>query len=110
MSEITQIRLPDGEIVWARVSGQTGARDTVFTDRVGALAAGELTKLAGAVVGTVREAVSEHHADEVSIDFGIEFSLKSGKVVGVLAEVGSTSSIVVHLTWRGESAGPTAAG
>ena len=35
------------------------------------------------------------------MDFGIEFTGKTGRVIGVLAEVGGTAGIVVHLTWRG---------
>ena len=58
-------------------------------------------KLTEGVVNNVREAVSQFDADEVSIDFGIEFMGKTGRVIGVLAEVGGTASIVLHLTWRG---------
>jgi Trypsin-co-occurring domain 1 len=102
MSEIRQLRLPGGEVIWARIGGQAGPRDVGFDDRIAELAAGEVAKLASSVITTVRDAVKEHDAAEISVDFGIELSAKSGKVLGVLAEVGGTSSIVVHLTWRRE--------
>jgi hypothetical protein len=102
MSEITRVELADGEVIWARVSGQPQARDVGF-DQVTEKLTAQIAKLAGAVVKTVREAVGDEQADEISVDFGVELSAKSGRVIGVLAEVGGTASIVVHLTWRGES-------
>jgi len=108
MSTITQIQLPDGEIIYARVSGQMPsataddiAHDVGFSDKIPKLASEQLTKLAEGVVNNVREAVSQFEADEVSIDFGIELTGKTGRVIGVLAEVGSTASVILHLTWRG---------
>ena len=109
MSTITQIRLPDGEVIYARVSGQVPsgsgddtAHDVGFGDKIPELAGEQLTRLAEGVVDNVREAVSQYEADEVSIDFGIELTAEAGRVIGVLAEVGGTASIVVHLTWRGQ--------
>jgi Trypsin-co-occurring domain 1 len=108
MSTITQIQLPDGQVIYARVSGQVPsansddiAHDVGFTDKIPKLASDQLTKLAEGVVTNVRDAVSQFEADEVSIDFGIEFTGKTGRVIGVLAEVGGTANVVLHLTWRG---------
>jgi hypothetical protein len=109
MSTITPVQLPDGQVIYARVSGQVPsvggddiAHDVGFTDKIPKLASEQLTKLAEGVVNNVREALNQFDADEVSMDFGIEFTGKTGRVIGVLAEVGGTSSIVVHLTWRGD--------
>jgi hypothetical protein len=107
MSTITQIQLPDGQIIFARVTGQppsdtNDAHDVGFAEKIPQLAREQLTKLTEGVVANVREAVSEFEADEVSLDFGIELSAKTGRVIGVLAEVGETASIVVHLTWRND--------
>ncbi len=108
MSTITQIQLPDGQVIYARVSGQVPsadgddiAHDVGFTDKIPKLASEQLTKLVEGVVTNVRATVSKFEADEVSIDFGIEFTGKTGRVIGVLAEVGGTASVVLHLTWRG---------
>ena len=116
MSTITQIQLPDGQVIYARVSGQVAptdsadvAHDVGFADKIPKLASEQLTKLAEGVVTNVREAVSQFDADEVSIDFGIEFTAKTGRVIGVLAEVGGTTSIGLHLTWRGDK-GPAPEG
>ena len=102
----TQIQLPDGQLIYARVSGQVpsaGRHDIAFAEAIPKLASEQLTKLAeGEGVATkIREAVSHFDADEVSIDFGIEFTGKTGRVIGVLAEVGGTASIVLHLIWQG---------
>lgn len=111
MSTITKIQLPDGEVIYARVTGDVpldadDAHDVAFRGAVPRLAASQLKKLAAGVVGTVREAVDEYEADEVSIEFGVEFSAQTGRVVGVLAQVGGTSSVVVQLTWKGSKADP----
>ena len=115
MSTITQIRLPDGQVIHARVSGQVpsadgddAAHDVGFGDKIPELAGEQLTKLTEGVVNNVRDAVSQYEADEISIDFGIELTAKTGRVIGVLAEVGGTASIVVHLTWRGQQHSPAA--
>jgi NTP-dependent ternary system trypsin peptidase co-occuring protein len=106
MSDIVQVSLPDGESIWARVSPPAGARDVGFATRSAEFAAGEVAKLARAVIGIVRDAVGDQQADEISVDFGIELSAKTGKVIGVLGEVGGTSSIVVHMTWRDDPGRP----
>jgi Trypsin-co-occurring domain 1 len=113
MSTITQIQLPDGQVIYARISGQVPsagdddiAHDVGFTEKIPKLASEQLTKLAEGVVSNVRQAVSQFDADEVSIDFGIEFTGKTGRVIGVLAEVGGTASVVLHLTWRGDKGPP----
>jgi hypothetical protein len=110
VSEITQVVLPSGEVIWARVSGQVRPRDVGFGERTATLAAEEFSRLASAVIGTVRDAVGDQRADEVTIDFGIELAAKSGKVIGVLAELGGTSNIAVHLTWRNDVPKAAAAG
>lgn len=106
MTEIAQIRLPNGQVIWARLRGQDRPRDVGFGERAKVLAVEEFSRVAGAVIDNVRGALSQYQADEVSVDFGIELSLSSGKVISALAEIGGTSSIVVHLSWTGRSADP----
>jgi hypothetical protein len=110
MAEIVLVRLPDGQEIWARVSGDDGPEDIGFGDRARALAAQNVNQLIGAVAGNLRDALDQYQADEVSADFGIELSLQTGRVIGVLAETGAKASITVHLTWRSPGASPAAAG
>jgi len=109
MSTITEIELPDGQVVYARVTAapdggppatDDDAHDVGFGDVIPKLATGQLVKLIDHAVGTVRQAVQHYGADEVTIDLGVELAAQSGRVIGVLAEVSGTASVVVHLTWR----------
>ena len=110
MSEIVQVRLPDGQEIWARVTSGDGPADIGLVDRAKAMAAENITELIAAVAGNVRSALDEYEADEVSADFGIELSLQTGRVLGVLAETGATASVTVHLTWRKPTAPPETGG
>jgi hypothetical protein len=100
MSEIVQIRLPEGREIWARVTSDDGPVDITFGDRARSLAVENINQLIEAVAGTMRTALDEYDADEVSADFGIELSFQTGRVIGILAETGATANITVHLTWR----------
>ncbi len=82
------------------MTGSAGPQDVGFADRTKALVTQELTRTVRAVVDNLRGALDEYDADEVSIDFGIELSAKSGQVLSVLAETGATASVTVHLTWK----------
>jgi hypothetical protein len=100
MSEIVRVRLPDGQEIWARVTGSAGPSDIGLADKVKARATENINELIGAVAGNLRDALEQYEADEVSADFGIELSAQTGRVIGVLAETGATASLTVHLTWR----------
>ncbi len=103
------IELPDGTQVWARISpvvlsgGDGDAYDDY--DDVGALddAVVRVRRLRDLITGvatSVRDAASQAAPDEVSVEFGIEFAVKSGAVVSMLAGAESTTGLKVTLTWR----------
>lgn len=126
-TRIAHIRLPDGTPVWARISGAEqlipqprpapgeyadsgygeggpgdgGYADSGFlSDRVVA----RLESLDGLVAGVTRsvaDALRGVRPDEVSVQFGIELSGRSGHLVGLLADGGTKASINVTLTWQG---------
>lgn len=105
MSEIMKLRLPDGQEIWARVSGPSGARDIGFrdaADHAKALVVEDFSRLVDATVDNLRGSLERYEADEASVDFGIEFTVRSGKVLSVLATAGTTASVTVHLTWKRE--------
>ncbi|MFF3749571.1 CU044_2847 family protein [Streptomyces sp. NPDC002018] len=111
---ITRIEMPDGTPVWARISGAeelgrpSGGltySDTGFADQVQARVEslqGVVTSVARSLVGPLRAV----RPDEVSIEFGIELTAKSGKVVGLLADGEAKGAIKVTLTWN--NGGPPA--
>lgn len=112
-ARITRIEMPDGTPVWARISGaeeldlpEPGGltfTDTGFgnlTDQVQA----RVESLHSVVTGVARSLAVPLRAvrpDEVSVEFGIELTAKSGKVVGLLADGEAKGAIKVTLTWNG---------
>ncbi|MEU2249091.1 CU044_2847 family protein [Streptomyces sp. NPDC019224] len=113
-SRITRIELPDGTPVWARISGAeelTGPApgggptytDTGFGDLADQVQA-RVESLHSVVTGVARSLAVPLRAvrpDEVSVEFGIELTAKSGKIVGLLADGEAKAAITVTLTWNG---------
>lgn len=123
-TRIARIELPDGTPVWARISGaeelQPRPRPGEYADSGGAPGAGtggyedsgffsdrvlgRMESLNGLVQGVTRslaDALRAARPDEVSVQFGIELSGRSGTVVGLLADNEAKAAINVTLTWQG---------
>ncbi|WP_158681107.1 CU044_2847 family protein [Streptomyces viridochromogenes] len=111
MADTTQIELPDGTIVEARVSDaerlRQAAGDYTDTGHMEAFAARVegLTDLVRGVATTMRQATAAAAPDEVSVAFGVELAAKAGRVVSVLADGEAKASVTVTLTWRGGQGG-----
>jgi hypothetical protein len=113
--QVTQITLPDGTPVLARVSdagslprqpdGSAGGyADTGLTDRGLARAAARMESLRSLITGvaaSVADGLRAARPDEVSVSFGIELTARAGKVVGLLADGEAKGALTVTLTWRG---------
>lgn len=111
-ARITRIEMPDGTEVWARISGaeelaQSGSGPS-FTDigagNIADRVQARVESLQGVVTSVARSLAEPLRAvrpDEVSVEFGIELTAKSGKVVGLLADGEAKGSIKVTLTWNG---------
>lgn len=112
-ARITRIEMPDGTPVWARISGaeeldrpEPGGltfTDTGFgdlTDRVQARVE-SLHSVVTSVARSLAVPLRAVRPDEVSVEFGIELTAKSGKVVGLLADGEAKGAIKVTLTWNG---------
>lgn len=113
-SRITRIELPDGTPVWARISGAEELAgpapgdgptytDTGFGDIADQVQA-RVESLHSVVTGVARSLAVPLRAvrpDEVSVEFGIELTAKSGKIVGLLADGEAKAAITVTLTWNG---------
>ncbi|MGW1074295.1 CU044_2847 family protein [Streptomyces sp. NPDC002537] len=116
---ITQVRLDDGTVVWARITeaheldgpdGDGGYADSSAggaARRVAGLAGG-LSDVVHGVVGSLRPALAAVAPNEVTVEFGIELSAKAGHVISLLADGEGKASITVSLTWsdRGEPRPP----
>ncbi|MFD7719384.1 CU044_2847 family protein [Streptomyces sp. NPDC059814] len=113
-ARITRIEMPDGTPVWARISGAEeldrpapGAgptyTDTGFGDIADQVQA-RVESLHGVVTSVARSLAVPLRAvrpDEVSVEFGIELTAKSGRIVGLLADGEAKGAIKVTLTWNG---------
>lgn len=114
VARITRIEMPDGTPVWARISGAEeldrpapGAgptyTDTGFGDIADQVQA-RVESLQGVVTSVARSLAVPLRAvrpDEVSVEFGIELTAKSGRIVGLLADGEAKGAIKVTLTWNG---------
>lgn len=107
-ANVTRIEMPDGTPVWARISGAEELRrpsggltysDTGFAEQVQARVESlqsVVTSVARSLAGPLRAV----RPDEVSVEFGIELTAKSGKIVGLLADGEAKGGIKVTLTWN----------
>lgn len=46
--------------------------------------------------------MGERTPETFEVEFGVKLGVKSGKLVGILAEVGGEASLVVRMTWSAE--------
>ncbi|MFD7511399.1 CU044_2847 family protein [Streptomyces sp. NPDC059853] len=106
---ITEISLPDGTPVLARVSGieelhrptaPGGYVDTGIADAAVARL-DSLRGLIGGVAASLAEGLRGVRPDEVSVTFGVELTARAGRIVGLLADGETKGSLTVTLTWQG---------
>lgn len=115
VARITRIEMPDGTPVWARISGAEELdgpapgsgptyTDTGFGDIADQVQA-RVESLHSVVTSVARSLAVPLRAvrpDEVSVEFGIELTAKSGRIVGLLADGEAKGAIKVTLTWNGD--------
>ncbi|HTU72708.1 MAG TPA: CU044_2847 family protein [Trebonia sp.] len=99
MSQLLPVQLPNGDLIWARVQSASAVRDTASTGPGDALVAEGFSKTIKAVAESVRMGLAHAKPSEVRVEFGLELTAKTGKVLSVLAEAGSTATIKVELAW-----------
>ena len=112
-AQIIQVILPSGDPVWVSVAPdgvqgdgtrESGAQDVGLRDQGQTLLrAGELpgfTETVRGVVASVRKALAEYRPDELTVDFGIEITLRTSGAISVLAAAGGAAQIHVSATWK----------
>jgi len=99
VSQLLPVQLPNGDLIWARVQSASAVRDTASTGPGDALVAEGFSKTIKAVAESVRMGLAHAKPSEVRVEFGLELTAKTGKVLSVLAEAGSTATIKVELAW-----------
>lgn len=103
MAHLREIELPDGTVVYARVTAAGGyaADDDDIGVVENAVARVErLGELISGVGRSVLDAAAAVRPDEASISFGVELTAKAGAAVAILADAEAKASIQVTLTWR----------
>ncbi len=104
MADAREVVLPSGEIVWVRVTSEQGPGDVAGRHRAGHAHAVEgFSELVRGIAGSINDALRHVAPVTVTAEFGIEFAVKTGKVIGVLTEAGATTSVTVTLTWSSAS-------
>ncbi|GAA1522416.1 hypothetical protein GCM10009730_33030 [Streptomyces albidochromogenes] len=100
MSDAVQAVMPNGTSIWVRVNDDDeGPRDTGFGDSV-SRQLGDLPTTLETVTQSVRSGLRRAAPDEVTLEFGIEIAVKSGKLVSVVTEAGGKATLKVTATWR----------
>ena len=109
MGGIRAIELPNGQIIWARIASD-GPSDTAGGTLASVLDSAELLKSVSGIAETIHDSLVPLIPDSVGVEFGIEFSIRAGRLIGVLADVGGSSSLRISLSWeRSSSAAPVLA-
>jgi len=99
-SRPVQVQLPTGEIIWAKVA--VDGPQNVAATGLHQLDMDELGRTVQGLSASIHQAVASVLPDEVQVEFGLELTLKSGKLISVLAEAGATASVKVILGWTGD--------
>lgn len=98
MSRLIQVQLPTGQTIWANVAD--GPADVSASQTLRRLPLEDLQETIEGVTQTIAEAAERVRPDEVSLEFGLELSLKTGKLTSVLAEAAGKASLRLTLTWN----------
>lgn len=102
MGSIRAVELPNGQIIWARITFE-GPTDTAFGKFNSVLDTDELLKSVSGIAETIHDSVARLRPDSVGVEFGIELSVKSGRLIGVLADVGGSTALKISLGWEHSS-------
>ena len=106
-SRPVQVQLPTGEVIWAKV--EVDGPQNVASAGLQRLDVEELGRTVRGLSASLYQAVDSLLPDEVEVEFGLELALKSGKVISMLAEAGTTASVKVTLGWKGDKTATSSA-
>jgi hypothetical protein len=102
MRQLMEVRLPDGQAIWAQIESPGGPRDSGLFDG-GARAVRGFETTLRSVAANVRDAVAQAAPDEVSVEFGVELALGKEGLVAALAGTSGTAAVKVTLSWSNGS-------
>lgn len=105
MPDPVSVRLPSGQVIEVAVNDAvdlrpSGPRDVGLGDAVvQIMQLPDFVETVDGVLTMVRSAVSKARPDSVSVEFGVEISVKAGKLVSVLADAGGKCQLKLTATW-----------
>lgn len=105
LGSIQAVELPNGQVIWARVSSD-GPTDTAGLHAKSVFDTDELLKTISGIAETVHESVAKLRPDAIGVEFGIELTLRAGKLIGVLADISGSTSLKVSMGWGGAEKPP----
>lgn len=108
MTKLIQIQMPTEQVIWAQATTD-GPSNVSATSVLQRLDPEELRSTIHAVSESLRQALEQLAPNEVSIEFGLEFVLKTGKLTSVLAEASGAASVKVAVTWKNDGHNPGSA-
>jgi len=96
-----QVELPTGETIWAKVAveGPTNVSSGVLQ----LLDIEDLRRTVRGVSLSLRQALDDLAPEKLEVEFGLELSLKAGKLTSMLAEAGATATVKVTLGWHNQT-------
>ncbi|WDZ87487.1 CU044_2847 family protein [Micromonospora cathayae] len=97
----TKVQLPTGQVIWATVYDED-YRAVSASRKMPRLDPAELRGLVQGVSTSIRQALDELAPDDVSIEFGVDFALKTTGLTSLLAEASSKASVKVTVSWRAD--------
>lgn len=97
-TNLVEIELDNGEVVMAEVLS-AGGSDVSVSERLRLSEARQaLSEVGRWALESVRESLPEP-PNRLDVEFGVKLALKSGKLIGVLAEASGEASITVRMGW-----------
>ncbi|MFI8520847.1 CU044_2847 family protein [Streptomyces sp. NPDC085481] len=99
-SQLVQLEMPDGQVLWATVAEEDGPSDSGLGERLTEKLHGFQESLQ-VVATNVRDAVASARPDEVSVEFGLELAVGSEGVMAAVVGGSGKAAFTVTLTWNG---------
>lgn len=105
-TRIVEVLLPNGATALVRATdldgGGFGATKAGFADRFDF---DDVVATLEAVSGAIRAGLAKAAPDKVTVELGIELTVKSGRLTGLVVEGGGTASLSITLEWEREKPG-----
>ena len=101
MQKLMEVRLPDGQVIWAKVESPPGPQDTGMFDG-GARAVRGLDDTLRSVATNLRDSLAQARPDAVSVEFGLELAVGKDGLVAALVGTSGSATLKVTLSWTGQ--------